>query len=283
MQQRHKTNLTIAAAAVAAIAVIIATTLIMRHNRKPERRLQPLPAPAATASSPSPTPAVTVDNDTWASWTLLHNGQTITGGDPGESSTESLIKIAIAADYLNSTEPDAHALDLLTRMIRNSDDGAAQELYETRGRDAVIQRLLYACPLHHTTITTGWWSKTHMDTTDAAQLGKCLADNRLTSARWTAWILDQMRNIQGEGRFGAVAVRPTDHGTPLAIKNGWTQREDGTWHVNCLAVTATWSLAVMTRYPAARGLSYGADLCARVAHTVLPSDREPPRPGGRFE
>lgn len=284
MQPRQKTILTTAAIAAAVLAVIIATTLIVRHSQQPERHLRHLPAPTPTATpsspTPSPTPAVSVDNDTWASWALVHANQVVPGGAGGTSSTESMIKVGLAGVALQGDDdPDARELNLLTRMIRDSDDDAAQQVYTELGGDDAVRRIIAVCSLQHTTITAGWWSKTQMNAADAAQLGACVAAGRFASPHWTGWLLDQMRNVQGEGRFGIIQARPTDHATPLAIKNGWTLREDGQWHVNCLAVTASWSLAVMTRYPAGRGLAHGADVCARVAAAVLPADPAPRRPG----
>jgi hypothetical protein len=236
------------------------------------------PAPSPSALAPVP-PAPSVPADAWVSWALLTpDGATRTGGDPGVTSTESMIKVGIAADFLHGVEeagrdPSPHELDLLTRMIRDSDDAAAQELYLARGGDALTRRLIEGCELHNTTITTGWWSKTTISAADAARLGTCVQLGYLVSRRWADWILDQMRHVVGEGRFGIVETHPTDQGTPVAVKNGWTLREDGRWHVNCLAVTGRWTLAVLTRYPDGRGLGYGAGICRQVAATLLPPQR----------
>jgi hypothetical protein len=56
----------------------------------------------------------------------------------------------------------------------------------------------------------------------------------------------------------------------VAIKNGWTRiGRDSSWHVNCLAITDSWVIAVMMRYPAEYSLDYGAERCASVARQLL--------------
>lgn len=275
---------------VAALVIaLIAGVFLVTRPARPVRRLSRL-APTATPSQvgsfapadTSPSPQLSLPPEAWVSWAYLGAGGTVTtGGDPGRSSAESMIKVGIAADYLHGLEaagrdPDGHETDLLTRMIRDSDDQAAEALYQDAGRDAVVRQLIDGCGLADTTITSQWWSKTELDAADAAKLGACVRDARIASPRWSAWILDQMRQVEGEGRFGVIDAQPTDQGVPVAIKNGWTVREDSHWHVNCLAVTDRWVLAVLARYPAELGLGYGADICRQVAVSVLP-----PAPRGR--
>ena len=60
------------------------------------------------------------------------------------------------------------------------------------------------------------------------------------------------------------------------MKNGWTlhgSSEGTVWNVNCLGIWGTgnrWVLAVTTRFPASRGLDYGAGLCRRITAAVFP-------------
>jgi hypothetical protein len=215
---------------------------------------------------------VTVDRapGEWVSWALLNRrtGALSTGGDAGTNSTESMIKAWIAADYLRGLggkEPSAAETDLLRRMIRDSDDSAAETLYLRRGNDAVINRLISTCGLPDTRVYHGWWSLTQISARDAARMGDCIADGKAANSRWTAWLLNEMRQVRGEGRFGVLDVRP---GT--AVKNGWTKWSDGTWHVNCLGVTDGWSVSVLIRYPARLGLGHGAEVCRSVTRQLAP-------------
>ncbi|MGC9665611.1 serine hydrolase [Planosporangium sp. 12N6] len=232
----------------------------------------PLAVQAQQSPAPTGAAAVTVDRvpGEWVSWALLDRttGAVSTGGDSGTNSTESMVKAWIAADYLQGLggrEPRADEIDLLRRMIRDSDDQAAEQLYLRRGGDAVIRRLISTCGLTDTTVHSGWWSLTEISARDAVRMADCIADGTVTNARWTAWLLGEMRQVRGEGRFGIVDVRPG-----VAIKNGWTKWGDGTWHVNCLAVADGWSLSVLTRYPARYGLDNGAEVCRSVARQLAP-------------
>jgi hypothetical protein len=226
---------------------------------------RPLQAPRPTADG------VTLDRvaGDWVSWALLdrRTGNLTTGGDGGTNSTESMIKAWIAADYLRGLggrEPTAGEIDLLRRMIRDSDDDAAETLYQRRGGDPVIGRLISTCGLTDTSVRTGWWSLTRMPAQDAARMGDCIADGRAVSGKWAGWLLSEMRHVRGEGRFGIVDVRPG-----VAIKNGWTSW-GGAWHVNCLAVADGWALAVLIRYPSGLGLGHGAEACRAVARKLAP-------------
>lgn len=250
-------------------------------GRSPQASLPPAPARPAL-------PDLT-DPHLWAAWAVLDRiRQTATvGGDQGKSTTESMIKVAIGAEYLHQLEtghrePGSRERRLIEQMIRVSDNDAAETLYRDGGGDRMLQAVIATCRLTETTTKPGWWSETAITPADAAKMGACIADGKVTSPPWTAWLLDEMRHVDGPSRFGPVDVRPVDHGTPLAIKNGYTLRDyDRLWHVNCLAIADGWTMEIMMRYPGARGLSYGAKLCAGIAAAIIPAD-ETPEPDPRL-
>jgi hypothetical protein len=81
-------------------------------------------------------------------------------------------------------------------------------------------------------------------------MGSCLADGRAAGAQWTPWIMDSMRHVRGEGDFGIGKAFPSGRQATIATTNGWALRDqDGMWRANCLAISDTWVLAVMQRYP----------------------------------
>lgn len=225
---------------------------------------EPAPAPPPLlAARPVTTPPGVVG---WALYDIP-TGRTVAAGGTGVNTTESMIKTWVVADYLTRhPTPTADRLDQAVRAIRDSDNAAAESLYRAGGPNystAVVTRMIRTCGLTDTTIVRGYWSQTTVTAGDAARLGACLATGTAAGPRWTPWLLDQMRAVRGEGRFGPVDVLP---GADVAMKNGWTLRNiDGMWHVNCLAVVERrWSLAVLTRYPGTLGLGHGAALCAAV-------------------
>lgn len=193
------------------------------------------------------------------------------------STVESMIKPWIAADYLRRTPDPAARLGELRRMIVDSDDVAAEDIYRAGGADAVTGRMVAICGLTRTRIHPAWWSLTTTSAADAARLGQCLADGRAAGA-WTHWLLATMRAVRGTvtdqhattggGRWGIIDALPAAVAAGTAIKNGWTAHSGDGWHVNCLAIHPTFVLTIVARYPYGRGLAYGADLCAQVTRQL---------------
>jgi hypothetical protein len=279
-----------ALAAATALAVGYGAAALI-SDPDPTPRTDPTPTPTPTEEPraqdsdppPRPRPPDVSDPNVWASWAVLHLDveppHLTVGGEPGTSTTESMIKVGIAADVLAGLqqhnpprEPTAWETEQLTKMIVDSDNAAAEHFYRARGGDQLVQRLIVKCGLRETRSKPGWWSETQMTAADAARLGACITDGRIVSPAWTAWILKRMREVRGVGRFGFTETRPYDHGRPLAIKNGWTLRDDGMWHVSCLAIADWWTMAALVRYPAGLGLDYGAVICADVAAALAPDD-----------
>jgi hypothetical protein len=258
-------------------------------------------SPSVTASVPAPaaradrTPTlvagpVSVTVDGFYSWALLDRRTGEIFGSKNitaTNSTESMIKIWLVADYLRRTaEPSAGALAQARTAIRDSDDDAAQALYEAGGGDAVVRRMISVCGLTDTTITRpGWWSYTQMSARDAVRLGECVRNGTAGGPAWTAWVLNEMAGVRGTtaakdqhersggGRWGIIDGLPDEIvAQGVGIKNGWTAiGADGNWHVNCLAVADDWVLAVMMRYPTERGLDYGANVCRSVTEQLVRS------------
>ncbi|MGC4745291.1 hypothetical protein ACLQ28_06460 [Micromonospora sp. DT201] len=273
---------------------------------------------AAPSPTPPPPPTlaagpVSVDfKGQFFSWALMDRQTGKIAGSPNmtaTSSTESMIKSWFAADYLRQlgSKPIPAAMKKnITTAIRDSNDDAANALYAADGKAATIKRMVNTCGLTDTAALTsanrgtipamfiGWWSFTRMSPRDAVRLGDCIADGKAAGQKYTAYLLSEMSKVQGTtadkdqktksggGRWGIIDGLPksiTDQG-PVSIKNGWTRLVyDGNWHVNCLAVTDKWTLAVMLRYPAAKyPLDYGAQVCASVATQLVT-----PQPGAALK
>jgi hypothetical protein len=241
------------------------------------------------AAQPAPPPPsltareIKVNAIGFFTWALLDRGSGKIAGSPnyisGTTSTESMIKAWITADYLRvqrDKQPTAQRLAELSRMIRDSDDDAAQDIYQVDGRNAVIKRMLSICGLTDSSMFNGWWSRTQVTARDTVRLGMCIADGRAAGPRWTPWVLSEMKQVSGGvtdepegGRWGIIDALPADVAQDTSIKNGWTLLyEDGLWHVNCLAIHPDWVLTVLTRYPGKLGKQYGAGLCKQVAQQL---------------
>ncbi|WP_089154559.1 hypothetical protein [Micromonospora sp. NBS 11-29] len=265
-----------------------------------------VPAPTPTAPPPPTLAAgpVSVDfSGEFFSWALLDRSTGAISGSPNlasTSTTESMIKAWIVSDYLRQLgdrKPPADRLDDASRAIRNSDDEATDSVYAAAGGSyrvppggqpgPVIGRAIRICGLTDTKRGDvpkyeGWWSFTRMSSRDAVRLGDCIADGKAAGPKWTRWVLNEMAHVEGSvleqreraggGRWGIVDGLPASIKSqgPVHIKNGWTRLAyDGNWHVNCLAMTEKWSLAVMMRYSSRTSLSYGSKVCASVASQLV--------------
>ena len=260
-----------AAATVAPPAQEPPEPVVTGPPRPPEPAVEPAPllTPLLTPLlAPRP---VTVTVTGFLSWALLDRRTgTVTGSANAVSAradTMSMVKIWITADFLRrlgSVPPSPDRLDELSRMIRDSDNDAAEDVYELDGSDAVMRRMVSTCGLTETTSVDGWWSRTGVSARDAVRLGACVADGRAAGPQCTNWLLGQLRQVRGEVRFGIVDALPPDVAPTAAIKNGWLLDDAGNWHVDCLAVLDDAVLSVLTVYPGGLGLGYGAGLCRQV-------------------
>lgn len=237
------------------------------------------PSPVTIAARPERA-EVTVDVRGEWSWALRELGTGAVVGDGTLRNTaESLVEIWIAVDYLASRDSRVSAEDegRVTRMIRGSDDRAAQTLYRRLGGDGSIARMIRTCGLRETVIHPDWWSKTSMSAADASLLGRCVARGPGLSPRWRDELLDLMRSSDAFG----IPDAPAFAGLRPAVENGWT-RHGTWWAVDCLAIWDRWVLAVMVHYPEqGDGHRYGAEVCETVAQQLFGrTDTGPRRIGG---
>ncbi|BCB81036.1 hypothetical protein Pflav_074460 [Phytohabitans flavus] len=151
------------------------------------------PAPSASGSGPasaeptpslsaSPTPSptlkplavhagkVTIKASGWWSWAMIdrRTGKIYGSSNMSETNTTaSLIKSWIGADYLrraaeSGQTPSAARMQQLTIMIRDSDNEAAQSLWEAVGGSASIGRLIKTCKLTDSSGYKNMWSNTRL-------------------------------------------------------------------------------------------------------------------------
>lgn len=231
------------------------------------------PAPAGTARTLR-TGQVNLNVTGFWSWSLIDRRTgTLSGSGnaAARSDTASMIKSWIAADYLRRQGEKGQGVEdsrlrALSQMIRDSDNSIANTYNTLNGGTSSINRMIRVCGLTESRpVSSGSWSTTEVSARDGARLAVCLADGRAAGPKWTPWLLGEMRQVRGAGRFGIVDAFPPEVATRVAVKNGWINRKDGKWHIACLAVTDDWALSVLTQYPVALGLSHGANICKQVA------------------
>jgi len=268
------------------------------HVNIASRLTPPVPrlaAPADPASIHSPV------NTSFFGWAFLDESTGVITGSAnmatGTNTTESMVKPWIAADYLRQLDqqgetPTNAALSDLTKMIIHSDDNIAQQYYEADGGNAVIQRLISMCGLANTTVFPSWWSMTAMTPQDAVRYGLCLANGTAAGKKWTPWLLDTMKHVEGGvqdqisvtmqgGHWGIIDGLPANLVPGTSIKNGWTYYASDGWHVNCLAINPAWVLNVMVRVQGDSIVpSVPASVCQSVAQqlTIIPQYHSMSRP-----
>ncbi|MDG4763338.1 hypothetical protein O7632_04330 [Solwaraspora sp. WMMD406] len=252
------------------------------------------PPPPATPTLRAAPVSVSVDG--FLSWALLDRTTKEIAGSANlteTSSTESMIKIWIVSDYLRQlgdTDPSAAERKQAMLAIRDSDDDSTNRLYYAAGGDEVLARMIKMCGLRQTRMVVPpgeksvWWSYTQMSARDAVLLGECVKNGTAAGPKWTDWVISEMTQVRGGtsaeeqnarsggGRWGIIDGLPQSvlDDTEVAIKNGWTLIwADRMWHLNCLAVTDGWVLAVMMRYPGVNGLDYGANVCGEVTRQLV--------------
>lgn len=229
---------------------------------------------------PGSLPAPRADEDgLWLSWALLDTG-TGTGPDARwtgsanaateRTEAESTIKAWIAADTVRAAAEAGEPLtaaeqEAIRATVRSSDDAAAERLYRRAGTDDVLDRLGSECGIDVATSRPGWWSFTQLSALDAAGMLGCVVER---AAYWEggADLLTDLRTIDADGRSGVAGLTGA---AGVSEKNGWTEHGRGGWNVNCVVAWQDRALAVLTSYPAGRGLDYGWGVCRDVADGVL--------------
>jgi len=269
-------------------AILAASACTAPPDASPPTFVDPSPTVAASSPPPElpelplhPQNDVTGTTPFW-SWALVDRRTGTDWGSPNAeevSRTASMVKAWLAALYLRENpEPSQSWVSTLSRMIRDSDNAAGEQTYQAvGGNHLVTDAMMSVCGVSATMPFNGVdWGSTTISSRQQALLGACIAGGRVADARWTAWLLDEMRQVRGGGDFGIRQAFPEDVRHTIAIKNGWTQASDGTWYVNCLAIGKTWVLVVETR---SRSLGAGTTTCRQITEQLLaPATRPLPTP-----
>jgi hypothetical protein len=246
-------------------------------NGEPMMIAQPPPPAAPLQAAPLLHPAaVTVATPGFWSWALLNRRTGQLNGSRNMNATNvtaSMLKAWLASDFLRRSAekrqtPPKATLSRLSVMIRDSDNAAASDFFAQLGGSASISRLVRLCGLTDSRANIDW-ANMLISARDSARMAVCIGDGRAAGPQWTPWVLGEMRNVRGVGRFGIITALPVEVAKVTAIKNGWVARSDGKWHVNCMAIGPDWTLAVMVVYPASKGFAHGGAVCQSVTRQLM--------------
>ena len=216
------------------------------------------------------------DEDLWLSWSLVDTARDRRVGsansDTERTNAESSIKAWIAADYLRAAHADGRSVTSSERAdiaaaVRRSDNAATQRLYKALGGDAILDDLRTTCGVNAETTVAGYWSLTQISAVDATRIFACVL-RTAPGLPGGQELLTDLRSVEPDDAFGIKAALPPT--ADVSLKNGWMPHSTtGEWNVNCVAAWDEYVLAVLTRYPVSRPLSYGADVCRDVAAAVV--------------
>ena len=252
--------------------------------------LMPSPTPSPTPppwklTDVDPANLVTIENLQWHAWALLdhEDGALLSSAKATEASrTCSVIKVWIAADYLRraaekGATPSNSKLAALSKMIRDSDNNVATQVFSELGKSASFKRMQQLCGLTDFTPNNSW-GQCKMSARDMVRLAAATAAGTAAGPQWTPWLLDEMRNVR-RGLFGVRKAMPPEQAAQVPIKNGWDiTSATKTWNLNNLVANTKWSMVVMVRYPSShpQGLAYGEQCCDTIAGQLLRSEELEP-------
>ena len=188
----------------------------------------------------------------------LHTGATYRYGATGGMRTGSIVKLYILETLLlkrqrAGTELSEDERELATRMIENSDNDAASDLWEEIGGGDGLRDAADALGVRNTQPDPdGYFGLTKTDAPDYIALLRNLTSARALNSSSRKYILGLMAKVEPDQRWGVSAAADPD--TTVRLKNGWlsTAHDHGRWLVNSVGViTAAGDkviVAVMTQH-----------------------------------
>lgn len=176
--------------------------------------------------------------------------------------------------WFNSSE-----LADITAMIEQSKNDAGYRMYLDAGGSSALASAARKLGLRHTHIGVSDPAFTTMGARDGIALLHALISAGPLDNSSRRFVLDLMRNVQADQRWGAGVV--ADRGTPFANKNGWMQVDNGNepdeddgmlWLVDSLGIAQVHGqqllIAVFTRHNPDRDT--GIRLVERLVRLITP-------------
>lgn len=233
--------------AVAALAFTRAPASAPATVRPTAQAQVQTPAPFAAAVS-----SLTTSDDDHVSVAVenLGTGASASYNVSNKYVTASIVKLDILCTLLYQAQLGNHSpsdseLSLTTTMIENSNNDAAQRLFEDEGGAPAITAANKVFGLTDTAVEknsldeAGYsWGDTTTTVLDQLQLLRQVftADSVLTPAN-RSYIKSLMKHVEPDQRWGisAAADDPSPSGSDYMLKNGWLPRRGtGLWEINSI-------------------------------------------------
>ncbi|NKZ05825.1 serine hydrolase [Actinomadura latina] len=168
----------------------------------------------------------------------LRTGLSFGENEKGRFVTASIVKVDILSSLVLQRQRGHHALtaaqrELAGRMIRESDNSAADALYSAAGYGEGVRKANKKFGLRNTKpFPTSWGSSLTTPADQVRLLANLVSDKSPIKASGRHYILDLMGSVLKEQAWGvSAAARPGDK---VALKNGWApiHNQGNGWAVN---------------------------------------------------
>jgi beta-lactamase class A len=194
-------------------------------------------------------------------------------GARGGMATGSIAKLYILEALLLQHDDDDAPLsdserDAATRMIENSDNGAADQLFADVGTVDGLNNVAGRLGVKNTQPGENYlWGFTETCADDYLALLRDLIGPSALSRSARLFALELMANVESDQRWGVSAA--ADPGTTVRLKNGWlpSDPDDGRWLVNSVGVVTVHGHQVLLAVLTQHGDSFeeGVELVERIA------------------
>src|SRR5579875_782636 len=144
--------------------------------------------------------------------------------------------------------PQESDIATLSAMIENSDNDAAQLVYQTIGYDAGLDVYLQSIGINDYVRNPNGWGYGEWSPLSMVRLLTMLQDGQLLNSDDTNLALSLMSNVVPDEQEGVGDTAPA--GASYAMKDGWVQGPDGLWDVNSSGIVTlgseTYAISVYT-------------------------------------
>jgi len=182
----------------------------------------------------------------------------------------SVVKATILAALLHrDAQPDEAERLAATRMITESDNDAASDLWEDVGPTAIEQFLGLADMTQTVPGPGGYWGLTQVTARDQMRLLHLLTTpNGVLDNAARSYELGLMSQVEAAQRWGVSAGAPA--GSTVELKNGWLPRATLGWRINSIGCVSgkrpKYCLVVLTDDNPT--MAYGVQTVSAVAEVV---------------
>ncbi len=168
------------------------------------------------------------------------SGTTVTWGEAQPEATASIVKVDILVTLLLQSQHAGGSISssersLASDMIRDSDNDAATDLWDTVGRASGLDEVNCELGLNSTQGgDEGYWGLTTTTVSDQLRLlDELVSPSSPLTEENRAYVLSLMGSVESDQTWGVSAAGATE------LKDGWLDRSDGSWIVNSIGVIPT--------------------------------------------